>query len=284
MKEGIEYIFVNDCSPDNTMSILFSVIREYPDRSEQIHIIDHPSNLGAVQSRKDGISEAKGQYVIFCDHDDWVEPEMYEKLYAASNEGRADFVACGFYRYDKGKIVGKYIPDINLEASDSYPDIWNAYLWLHLVRRELYLKHYDDFIPCKYCEDVFPLCHIYYYAIEKRVLQTPLYHHIDNPDSITRSMDIASNHRQIYANFIRVNQLYHRRELRKTFHKYLLFLKYSSKPSFHSLWQFYWTFRMSSLFIVCDHSVLWWKKLKMFVINNNFLIFYLNHYVHNFSR
>lgn len=49
--EGIEYIFVNDATPDNSMAILKRVVSEYPKRKDQVRIIDNPQNLGITASR-----------------------------------------------------------------------------------------------------------------------------------------------------------------------------------------------------------------------------------------
>ena len=52
--QDTEYIFVNDCSTDNSMTILQSVIEKYPNRKGQIHIINQPENKGlALTKEKD---------------------------------------------------------------------------------------------------------------------------------------------------------------------------------------------------------------------------------------
>lgn len=270
MQEGIEFIFVNDCSPDKTMDILQTVLQDYPLRKGQITIINHSRNQGAVQSRKDGALVASGEYVLCCDHDDWMETDMVERLYDATGNGHADIVECGFFRYRLNERIGVYLPD---QADRVYPDLWNAYLWLHLIRKDLFVSHYNDFIPCKYCDDVFPLCYFYFYAKDIRSLPVPLYHHVDNPKSITHAMDIATAGPVIQKNFTRLDHLYRCRRFRKSYHKFLFFLKYSSPSSFHSLWQFYWTFRKSSLYILGDKQASIKNRFKMFFVNNLFPLF-----------
>ncbi|MBR2426031.1 MAG: glycosyltransferase, partial [Lentisphaeria bacterium] len=46
MQEGIEFIFVNDCTPDRSIEILKQVLEEYPHRKPWVKIIDHPKNCG----------------------------------------------------------------------------------------------------------------------------------------------------------------------------------------------------------------------------------------------
>ena len=55
MKNDIEFVFVNDCTPDNSMQILERVINDYPERSSQIFIWNIPENLGVTNSRIKGV-------------------------------------------------------------------------------------------------------------------------------------------------------------------------------------------------------------------------------------
>ena len=78
--ENIEFIFVNDCTPDDSMDILHHVLKEYPKRRKQIKIIEHETNRGISAVRNTGLKNATGQYIIYCDSDDWVEKNMYPKI------------------------------------------------------------------------------------------------------------------------------------------------------------------------------------------------------------
>ena len=77
---GIEFIFVNDCSPDRSLLILKRIIDEYVDRSLVIRIIEHEKNMGLAVARTTGLNQAKGEYIIHCDSDDWIETDMYEVM------------------------------------------------------------------------------------------------------------------------------------------------------------------------------------------------------------
>ena len=92
----IEYIFVNDATPDNSMDILYSVIEKYPSRKEYIKIINLDTNKGVSNARRVGIENATGEYVIHTDSDDWVDLDMYERLYQKAKETDADIVGCNF--------------------------------------------------------------------------------------------------------------------------------------------------------------------------------------------
>jgi glycosyltransferase involved in cell wall biosynthesis len=96
--DDIEYIFVDDCSPDNSIAILKRVIADYKHRIDNIHILTNENNSGTLISRLKGINHATGEYVIHCDPDDWVDFNYYEGLYNLAIENQADIVWTDFTR------------------------------------------------------------------------------------------------------------------------------------------------------------------------------------------
>ncbi|MBO5667722.1 MAG: glycosyltransferase family 2 protein, partial [Lentisphaeria bacterium] len=62
MRDGIEFIFVNDCTPDKSIEILEQILSEYPHRQEQTKIIHHKQNGGLVAARNTGLAHASGEY------------------------------------------------------------------------------------------------------------------------------------------------------------------------------------------------------------------------------
>lgn len=94
--KDIEIICINDGSPDNCLSIL----EDYAKKDSRIRIINQ-ENSGPSVSRNKGILMAQGEYIGFVDSDDWLDPDFYEKLYAAAKESDADIAACGIKVYRK---------------------------------------------------------------------------------------------------------------------------------------------------------------------------------------
>lgn len=94
--DSIEYIFVNDATPDDSIIFLNSIIEEYPVRKPHIKIIHLEKNGGVSNARRIGIENATGEYVIHTDSDDWVDKDMYERLYQKAKETDADIVGCNF--------------------------------------------------------------------------------------------------------------------------------------------------------------------------------------------
>lgn len=98
----IEVVCVNDGSTDRSGDIL----REYAARDRRIRIIDQ-KNAGYGRAVNVGIQEARGEYVAIVEPDDYIENQMFEKLYAAASRHSLDFVKadCAFFRGDAEKRI-----------------------------------------------------------------------------------------------------------------------------------------------------------------------------------
>ena len=77
----VEFIFVDDATPDNSIALLEKVIEEFPDRRARTRILHHPVNRGLPAARNTGLAAAQGEFIYHCDSDDWMETTMLEKLY-----------------------------------------------------------------------------------------------------------------------------------------------------------------------------------------------------------
>lgn len=96
MGSRMEFIFIDDKSPDNSVSIIESAAQEYAIRDDQLIIIRHKENHGVGSSRQEGLEVARGEYIIHCDPDDWVDKEAYEELYREAKRGDFDMVICDY--------------------------------------------------------------------------------------------------------------------------------------------------------------------------------------------
>lgn len=85
--QEIEFIFVNDASPDNSLKILLENERRH---SDVMHVIDSRENLCQGGARNLGLEVARGAYIGFVDPDDLVAPSMYEILYEAIDAEGSD--------------------------------------------------------------------------------------------------------------------------------------------------------------------------------------------------
>lgn len=85
--QDLELILVDDGSPDNCGAICDG----YAKKDSRVHVI-HKKNGGVSSARNAGLDQANGEYVTFCDSDDFYEPQWIEKLIAAMESCNADVV------------------------------------------------------------------------------------------------------------------------------------------------------------------------------------------------
>ena len=127
--DDIEYIFVNDCTLDNSIEILQKTLEKYPNRKDSCKIIHHDTNKGPAVTRNTGLELAIGEYIAFCDSDDWVEITMYEELYNKAKKENADIV------YSDIKMISTHSSHIYSASkfSDNKPRLIKNYISFYLI-------------------------------------------------------------------------------------------------------------------------------------------------------
>lgn len=87
----IEIILVDDGSPDKCGEIIDGYAKQYTNI-----VVVHKENGGLSDARNAGLAIANGQYIGFVDPDDYIEQDMFEKMYHAANTNKSDLVFCGY--------------------------------------------------------------------------------------------------------------------------------------------------------------------------------------------
>lgn len=87
----IEIICINDCTMDNSITI----VKEYQKKDKRIRLINHDTNKGLGGARNTGIKEARGEYILFVDSDDYIDTSMIEELHTAVTASKSDAAVCG---------------------------------------------------------------------------------------------------------------------------------------------------------------------------------------------
>ena len=88
--EDKEILLINDGSPDGCQAILDEYAARYPQRIRTKTV----DNGGQGRARNFGLEMARGEWIGFVDSDDWVEPQMYERLIAAAEAQGCDVAVC----------------------------------------------------------------------------------------------------------------------------------------------------------------------------------------------
>lgn len=180
--EDIEFIFVDDCSPDNSINILENILHKYPERIHQTRIVRMETNSGSASVRKQGVLEAKGEYIIHCDSDDWVDLDLYEKLYLAACSNNADIVVSDFvYEYScSAKVVETPVIATNgkLIIKNWYKNIFHLSCCNKLVKRSLYVDNtVYPWEGLNMWEDNGLLARLFYYAKNVCQIRGVYYHY-----------------------------------------------------------------------------------------------------------
>lgn len=172
--KDIELVLVEDCSTDGTLS----VIDKYINKDKRIKLIKHEVNVGAGQSRRDGIEASTGDYIITIDGDDEITPTFLADLVKKAEETDADIVSGGITikdsseDYTEAKSWGNRISTGHQKFQD-YNRQRIIFLNNKIVRRSLYatkeereqkVKDKVVYSNRRYCEDTPTIIPLLYYA------------------------------------------------------------------------------------------------------------------------
>jgi len=153
-----EIIAVDDCSTDNSLEILKQYEANYPDRFRAIHSEVNKRQGGA---KNIGLSLAQGEWIGFIDSDDWITPDMYEKLLARAEETGADMVGCDYHLTEEHSMkIGQIVANGKAEQSgvltpDKYRSLIldSGSLVVKVYRREIFMDHNIRFPEHIFYED-----------------------------------------------------------------------------------------------------------------------------------
>ena len=181
----LELIVVEDCSTDGTKDVLGGLLADYG-----FTVIEHGRNMGAGQSRRDGIEAATGDYVITIDSDDWIAPDFLDKLAGKALETEADIVSGGVtIVYEDGYKEVKCFPEMVSEGMKKFGDYNKGkiiFLNNKLVRRSMYER--VPYCTRRYCEDTPVIMQLLYFANMVVYADTQGYYYLQHDTSLCHSV------------------------------------------------------------------------------------------------
>lgn len=140
--QDLEYIFVDDCSPDHSIEVLKAVLRRFPERERQVTVIRHEHNRGLGAARKTALDAAAGEFVMVVDSDDVLMTDAVEKLCKQQQQTGADIVDGAFCRLTlqgkKPAVLPYHGKKESMLRLILLQNTLPHQLWARLVRKSLY--------------------------------------------------------------------------------------------------------------------------------------------------
>ena len=195
--KNIEYVFVNDCTPDKSMEVINEMIDKYGVAS-QCKMIIHDQNQGISASRNDCLDNMTGDFFLFVDSDDYIDNDMVELLVDAAIKENADISGCGYVEEYTDYSVAfpqKYTNDHDEMMRAITLLTIKGVMWKLLVRSTIVTEHKDEvrFIPDRnMVDDYLFCCQLFYYAKRFAGVDRCMYHWIQyNPNNYTHTTVFA---------------------------------------------------------------------------------------------
>lgn len=192
--EDVEFLFVDDHGPDDSIAILKRTIEGHP-RAGQFRVLTPEHNLGAGMARNFGIPEAQGEYISFIDPDDTVEPDMLEVLYNKAKSIDADICCCYMQKCFPDGSNGDMLINPHVAEGPLTHDS-RAYVLTHYVslfasmiyRREMVVQNDILFPEDRAADDSYFVSCVWMKAASVAYVDRPLYHYLIRPGSVTTTM------------------------------------------------------------------------------------------------
>ena len=150
--DNFELIIVNDCSPDDSLSIC----EKYAEKDKRIHIISLSQNGGLSNTRNVGMKAIRGEYVLFLDSDDWWEANLLETVSGVIKSNHPEMVFFGYadewYSLDDKHLATQPRIPNKVEIQGSKRDILLESIILQQQSNDMYSWSSNKAISIKYLE------------------------------------------------------------------------------------------------------------------------------------
>lgn len=190
-EDEFEIIVVDDASPDDSARIAAEIAKSH----QNIHLITQ-QNKGLGGARNTGITEAKGQFILFLDSDDYLLPNTLHQVVAIAIEHNLDILEFGAQGVSpKGTLVYEVSRNSKEEIRTGI-EYYNGLRYMNsacnkLYSRALLKKHKFLFEEQLYIEDFEFNTRVFYYAQRVMAINTIVARYLQSPDSITRNTSEA---------------------------------------------------------------------------------------------
>ena len=186
----IEIVLINDGSTDDSLKIC----EDYASRHDNIHIFSYP-NSGISKTRNRALAHATGEFIMFVDSDDFIDPRMVEVMMDTLNRENLDLVQCGFrmdyrfftlYRPGSGRGSWDGITALQMLAKGRK---FNNYPWGKITRRSCFDGvQFPEDMPG--FEDTYTIFKSFANARRAGTIPNRFYHYVQRRGSLTNRMSL----------------------------------------------------------------------------------------------
>ena len=132
----IEFIWVDNGASDECRAI----IAKYADKRPRIKVVHLPQNKGYGGAMNAGLNAVSGDYIGFCDSDDWVDTDYFEKLYNAAAQNNADMAFTEYLlEYPDKQKKSEHITNLQIakSVSEKVNVLKDGAIWDKIFKRSL---------------------------------------------------------------------------------------------------------------------------------------------------
>ena len=205
----IEYVFVDDCTPDKSVEALQQVLADYPQRKNQVRVIRHEHNRGLGAARKTAFEAATGDFVLNVDSDDHLPLDAVEKLVACQQQTGADIVSGSYSsHFEDGTIV--FHPELHLDRNTCLKlmliqHTLLPHIWARLIRKTVYTDHGIESVEgINMAEDMALTPRLIHAAQKLSYIDDNVYFYRDDSSASTFANYLSSKH---VLSYVKANEM-----------------------------------------------------------------------------
>lgn len=211
---------MDDGSPD----LCGAICDEYAKKDPRIIVI-HQENAGVSAARNKGLDRASGEYITFCDPDDFWQPDWLQWLYTTLISQNADVVNGGFSMVDEAGTLIQQRPfqeNLSLLSTEAALSdylisgiLTHKYgweVWTRLFKNDIIRKHKIRFCEYNFAEDLFFVLEYLLYTKRTYTGEYCGYHYTVRPGSIMRNSEsvlrlnaMSEMSKQLHSRFQKTN-------------------------------------------------------------------------------
>ena len=182
-----ELLLIDDGSTDQSGAICDT----YALQDKRVKVF-HKENGGVSSARNMGLDEARGEWIVFVDSDDWVAPNMYSDMLKQAETTGSDLVMCKKIYMSDGEHYTT-ITDTIVENKEQMMSLiisgkTSVSVWSRLVKKQLFLDKRFIFPPSHMKEDTVISVQLTYLSKKATCVEGPYYYYFSNPNSICLSI------------------------------------------------------------------------------------------------